>query len=159
MPKDFICETQAELAEVCNRSIPTIALWVKSGMPYEPGRYDLRQIIPWLIRRGKHAATPAGENEDPLLAVGDSPGLERYRLAKAELAELELQVRKGTLIPIDAVKDTISRWSALIRRMGESLAKRFGNEAAELLNETLVECRRVVPKGSDDAQPANATDD
>ena len=125
-------------------------------MPGKPGHYDLRQIIPWLIRRGKYAQQANGENDDPLLAAGDSPGLERYRLAKAELAELELQVRKGTLIPIDAVKDTIARWSALIRRMGEALGKRFGNEAAELLNETLMECRRVVPS---DEQPADTTDD
>lgn len=147
------------MAEVCGRSIPAIAMWAKSGMPGKPGCYDLRLIIPWLIRKNKRGPREPNENEDPLLAAGDSPGLERYRLAKAELAELELQVRKGTLIPIDAVKDTIARWSALIRRMGESLAKRFGNEAAELLNETLVECRRVVPQGSDDAQPADATDD
>lgn len=128
-------------------------------MPGRNGAYKLQQVSRWL--RNQNAGPFRGSNKtepsDPLLVADvDSPGLERYRLAKAALAELELEERKGSLIPLEKVRDVLSRWSSLIRRMGESLSKRFGKDAAELLNETLAECRRLVP--NDDADSTDETD-
>ena len=81
---------------------------------------------------------------DPLLTGGDSPGLERYRLAKAALAELDLANRKGELIDVGKCKDMLSRWATIIRRMGERLGKRFGNDASEAVNDSLDECRAAI---------------
>jgi hypothetical protein len=75
---------------------------------------------------------------------GDSPGLERYRLAKAKLAELDLEMRKGQLIDRGKARDIFGRWAILIRRMGERLGKRFGPDAAATVNETLESCRAAV---------------
>lgn len=41
---------------------------------------------------------------DPLLAGGDSPALERYRAARAEMSEIELARIKGELIPAKEVE-------------------------------------------------------
>lgn len=82
--------------------------------------------------------------DELLLEEGDSPALERYRLAKAKLAELDLETRKGQLIERDKARDIFSRWAVLIRRMGERLAKRFGPDAAATVNETLDSCRAAV---------------
>ncbi len=82
--------------------------------------------------------------DDPLLNEGDSPGLERYRMAKAKLAELDLEARKEQLIDREKARDIFGRWATLIRRAGERLSKRWGNEAAAMLNETLDECGAIV---------------
>lgn len=82
--------------------------------------------------------------DELLLEDGDSPALERYRLAKAKLAELDLETRKGQLIERDKARDIFSRWAVLVRRMGERLAKRFGPDAAATVNETLDSCRAAV---------------
>ena len=44
------------------------------------------------------------KSADPLLAGGDSDNLERYRGVKADLAELDLEERKGVLIEPDEVR-------------------------------------------------------
>ena len=81
--------------------------------------------------------------DDPLLVEGDSPGLERYRLAKASLAELDLAERKGQLIDVSTCRHTLSRWAAILRRSGERVA-RLHPEAGLTLSEALIECEAVV---------------
>lgn len=90
------------------------------------------------------AITPQAPADELLLEDGDSPALERYRLAKAKLAELDLETRKGQLIERDKARDIFSRWAVLVRRMGERLAKQFGPDAAATVNETLESCRAAV---------------
>jgi phage terminase Nu1 subunit (DNA packaging protein) len=101
----------------------------------------LRTEGPWKPYAKSQSPNPA---DDPLLADGDSPGLERYRLAKAKHAELDLEQRKGELIEREKAKLILSRWASLIRQMGERLSKRYGNEAAKTVNETLDECGVAV---------------
>ena len=106
----------------------------------------------WLRGAGPWRPYGRGEaSEDPLLASGgDSAGLERYRLAKAALAELELAERKRVLLPVDKVREALLRWATLVRRMGERLGKRFGHEAAAVVGETLDECEATL---RDDFRP------
>lgn len=84
------------------------------------------------------------QDSDPLLSDGDSPALERYRLAKAKLAELDLEHRKGDLIDREKCRELMGRWSVIIRRMGERLGKRYGNDATLSVNDSLDECQKVV---------------
>lgn len=58
----------------------------------------------------------AGSNGDNHLLAGvNSPALERYRNARARLAELDLQERENQLLPRDRVHDALSRLGALMR--------------------------------------------
>ncbi len=118
---------------------------MKQGCPGKPGRYELSAIVQWLRNAGPWRPYGRGDApDDPLLAAGDSPGLERYRLAKAALAELELAERQQSLLPVDKVREALLRWATLLRRMGERLGKRFGPEASRTVNDTLDECDRVL---------------
>lgn len=76
---------------------------------------------------------------DPLLADGDSPGLERYRNAKADLAEMERDRQKGELVPRSELEPVLMGLAGVMRRAGETLARRFGNEAAAVVNEATEE--------------------
>lgn len=140
--------TQGEIAEIFDVSADTVKRWRTEGMPGVSQKYILQDVTRWLRTEGpwkpyakSQATNPA---DDPLLADGDSPGLERYRLAKAKHAELDLEQRKGELIEREKAKLILSRWASLIRQMGERLAKRYGNDAAKTVNETLDECGAAV---------------
>jgi phage terminase Nu1 subunit (DNA packaging protein) len=121
-------------------SIDTVKNWAKQGMPGKPGAYDLCEIIPWMRKRFGEKTSG-----DPLLdAEVDSPGLERYRLAKAALAELDLAERNRTLLPLEEGRAALSRWASIIRRLGEQLGKRFGPDATTAVNDAILECQHVV---------------
>jgi hypothetical protein len=84
------------------------------------------------------------QSDDPLLADGDSPALERYRLAKAKHAELDLEQRKGELIDKEKCRDVLARWGSTIRKMGDRISKRFGIEANQMVSEAIDECESIV---------------
>lgn len=116
-------------------------------MPGTAGKWVAKDISHWLRtdgpwrERNKLVVQPS---DDPLLAGGDSPWLEQYRKMRAKHAELDLENRKGELIERDKCQEILSRWAVLIRRMGERLGKRYGNDAAATVKDTLDECRSVV---------------
>lgn len=154
--KKWIAENQVELAELCDVSLATIAHWARTGMPGKQGHYDLRKIIPWLRTDGPcvHKRRESAD-DDELMAEVDSPGLERYRQAKAAIAELDYAERQKELMARDKVKSLFARWAAVLRRMGEKISKRFGNEAAITVNDALRECGEIVVY---ELGSANATD-
>jgi hypothetical protein len=137
----WTCKTQKEVCLFFGVSIDTVKNWAKQGMPGKKGNWSLDLIAQWLRADGPWKRW----DDDPLLGEGgDSPSLERYRLAKAKLAELDLEMRKGQLIERDKARDIFGRWAVLVRRMGERLGKRFGPDAAATVNETLESCRAAV---------------
>jgi hypothetical protein len=101
------------------------------------GRYDATALVRWYVEREREA--------EALLAPGsDSPGLERYRLARAALVELQLEREKQTVLPVDRVRETLGRWAGILRRAGERLRQRHGNDAGDVLADALEECRKVI---------------
>src|SRR4051812_14117329 len=62
----------------------------------DDGTYNAAELVKWQVAR---TASP----DDPLLAGGDSPNLERYRKAKAELAEMDAAERRGQLADVNAL--------------------------------------------------------
>ena len=143
MTKDpYLVPTQSDLAEVFAVSLSTVQYWKKSGMPGQPGAWPLGQISAWLRTEG-----PWQPGGDPLESDGgDSPALERYRMAKAELAELDLKERQGSLIDRERARGVLGRWAAITRRMGEKLAARHGRGAAQLLSDALDRCTALVER-------------
>lgn len=139
----WTADSQEEVAIFFGHSLDTVKNWSKQGMPGQRGSWRLDLIAQWLRTDGPWKRWDKA-TEDPLLADGDSPALERYRLAKAKHAELDLENRKGELIEVEKARDIFARWAVLIRRMGERLSKRFGPDAAATVNETLSECRSAV---------------
>lgn len=135
---------QADLATLFGVSVDTIGLWRKKGMPGKPGQYDIAQIIAWLRSDGPWKERRAATDDDDLTGPSDSPGLERYRLAKAKLAELELAKQKRSVMSRDMARETLGRIASLFRRYGERLSKRHGPEEAVLFNEALGEAHRVI---------------
>jgi hypothetical protein len=101
--------------------------------------YHGRQVLDAWAASLKGAA-PA-EGTDPLLsgAAPDSPGLERYREARADMAEMERDRLRLNLIPREELDPALAQFAGLLRRAGEALKRQFGNDAAALLNEAVDE--------------------
>lgn len=84
----------------------------------------------------------SADGGDPLLTSAqqpDSPELERYRAARADLAEMERDRQRLHLIPREVLDPALAMFVGVLRRAGEALVRRFGNEAAAILNEALDE--------------------
>jgi phage terminase Nu1 subunit (DNA packaging protein) len=143
MKKDSVSfATQKQFADAIGVDVRTVKTWVAAGMPRHPSggsrhRYVLSEVWQWKMEQ---------VGGDPLMAADadGSVGLERYRLAKAQLAEFDLEEKRKTFLPRETVRDSLVRWAAIIRRLGERLSKRYGVEAARELNDTLDECQKVV---------------
>ena len=87
-----------DIASVFGVSKMSISNWVKEGMPRESrGLYDVRQCAAWLEARRK------AEVDARLSNLGSDEAETRYRLAKAESAELDLAAKKGDFVPLDMV--------------------------------------------------------
>lgn len=148
-PKRWTAANQAEVGEFFGVSLDTVATWRKKGMPGIAGRYDLRDILAWLRsegpwrQRGGHDFSN-GSFDELIVASGDSPNLERYRLARAQLAELELEHKRGSVFPRDMARHVLGRVASLWRRYGERLGKRHGPEEVMSFNETFEEAQRVI---------------
>lgn len=94
------------------------------------------------------------KDADPMLAGGDSPALERYREAKAGLAEMDLQERQKSHVNLQSLNDALMRFASTIRRAGEALQRRFGNEASEIMNEAIDEALRLWQQTNPTPTPA-----
>jgi hypothetical protein len=101
-------------------------------------------IDAWTARKVEQAVEAARKGNDPLLVGVDSPELERYRAARADLAEMERDERNGSLIPRQQLEPAFVQYATAIRRAGEGLQRRFGNEAAAMLNEALDDAERII---------------
>ena len=126
----------------------TIKDWRARGMPGEPKRYNLSEITKWRIDIERSRAAPP--SEDPLLDGGDSPALERYRNAKADLAELDIAEREGRLVEADTIKSVLYAVASSIRELGE-LYQRQGHVAAfDLLQQHLEGIQKRIDEFCDD---------
>lgn len=107
--------------------------------------YDAQAVVEWHLSR-KLASLPT----DPLLlSGGDSPSLERYRLSRAKLSELEYSLKCRSVVPLDEMRGVVVQLGHHIRHIGEQLARRYGPAAQTLLNGSLQEFDAMHEKAFD----------
>ncbi len=92
--------------------------------------FSARELVAWHVGRQQKA--------DPLMDVAsDSPALERYRTARAKLAELDYEKACRTVLPVAEVRAAVTNMTGPLRRAGEELGRRFGAEAQKVLNDAI----------------------
>ncbi len=104
----------------------------------------------------------AVDAEDAEMYAGfDSPALEKFREARAGLANLDLKEREKELVSRTDMRTGLARLGALYRGVGEKLQRKYGPEAADLLNEVMDEAERefrgMFGEEEDHGQVAHAT--
>ena len=80
-----------------------------------------------------------------------------YREERALLARLDRLERERSLLPRDEVRVTLGRICAFIRGAGETLQRRIGRDAVEILYEALDDAERDIARYFGD-EPTHAND-
>jgi hypothetical protein len=86
------------------------------------------------------------DGDDPFLdanAGADSPALERYRSARAHMAELDVSARLREVVRRASLMEAVSPAIAAMRSVGDKLTRDFGNEAGETFNEGVAEFEKI----------------
>jgi hypothetical protein len=119
--------------------------------------FHCRNLKDAILEQAKRQRPQGGEN-DPLLADGDSPGLERYRNAKADLAEMERDRQRKQIVRVEEIEPALMQLAGVMRSASENLARQFGNDAAGIVNEAVDEWADGVAKllASDDVDSSDS---
>lgn len=130
------------LARACGVARTTVQAWMADpDFPEQlaGGGFDVFEVGLWKGAKDQAKRKPERipGDEDPLLASGDSPGLERYRMAKAQLAELDLGRRQAELIPVEHLNAGLMALAGSYRRGVEQAQRLFGGEVVAIFKEAL----------------------
>lgn len=99
---DRILVSTSKLAEIMSISVKTVGTWENAGCPKEKrGWYDVAAVIKW---RGREAGVQGGPS-----AMADKLQADvRLKQARAAMAENELRIKSGELIPAVLVEERLS---------------------------------------------------
>jgi phage terminase Nu1 subunit (DNA packaging protein) len=115
-----------EIADFAGVARSTVYDWQKlPGWPGAPdGSVALWDVAAW------HSTRLASLEEESIVPVSpaDSPGLERFRLAKAGIAELDLQQRAGELVERERMHAFALRIASLFRKWLDRLQRQMGED-------------------------------
>jgi len=104
------------------------------GVPIATATISLGAVIRWLhsflsdLSAGKRSYNKEEDTE-----------LSKLRGVKTKLEELKLERELGMTIPREQVHHTITRVASILRRCGGKLREKFGDDAADILNDALDE--------------------
>ncbi|MCP4591815.1 MAG: hypothetical protein GY842_13850 [bacterium] len=94
---------------------------------------------------------PEDDGDDAAMAAGGpSPALERWRRARATLAELEVGQKRGQLLPRDQVRELHSRMAGVLRSAIDRLQREFGDGAFEAIDEALMSAQQMLERWLED---------
>jgi hypothetical protein len=114
------------------------------GIPFASREISLPRVVKalhdFLAANARHLPSDA----DLLGPDFGSPALERYREEKAAIAKLDRLEREGELIEVSVLRDGLNRIAAILRSAGDSLDRRFGPEARQILNDALDDAHKHV---------------
>jgi phage terminase Nu1 subunit (DNA packaging protein) len=110
----WIVSTLREVQAFFRRSRSTMREWVVAGMPGEPGRYDLREIVQWLLDRRVTSADAAGAAMSARRREAETRAAE----IRVETMAIEAARLRGELV--DA-REISLRWSEAMLRIRERL--------------------------------------
>jgi hypothetical protein len=154
--------SKAEVLKLCGVSDETFRTVIRPMLAADhsrretsrgnPLRFFAPAVVAVLVQRAA-----AADIDDPMLAGDGSPALERYRLARAKLAELDFSQRCGQLVPVADFVGMLGPLSAILRGAGDELGIKYGADAQRLLNDSLDEFGRQVEERLSPLVPAVPT--
>ena len=74
---------------------------------------------------------------DDLMSGDLSPALEEYRRHRARVAKCEADEREGVSVALAEIDPPLMQLAGVLRRAGESLTRKYGNDAGAILNEAI----------------------
>jgi len=140
VPKKHYLEMSGRPATIVN------AQAALHGIPIGKAKIDLGAVIRWMhdfLAKHKNVIRAAA-GDDPLMVGSDSPGLERYRQARAEIAEFDAAERRGIMLRKADVLEAMGLAGDVLRQAGARLQKKFGPDALRIMHQGLDDFERLV---------------
>lgn len=139
--------SQATAARALRMSQPTFIHQLRPKLPPAAVRQIGRRVLvhlPELIDAVvlRERAKGVGVEDALLAGGGDSPALEKYRAMRAGQEEIKLQRLRQQLVFVDEVRTGLHQIAGAVRRGVERLQRVFGNDAAEMVLDPLIEFER-----------------
>lgn len=116
------------------------------GIPFGGAMISLPAVVRAFHDFLADNAVKLAREDDALMQGSGSPALERYREERAAMARLDRMEREGQLLPRDEAREALGRIAAIIRGAGDSLQRRFGPEAADVLFEAMDDAEREIDR-------------
>lgn len=138
---------KGEYAELAGRQVKVLNEQAsRYGLPLDGATVDLTKLIPRLhdfLAENRYRLR-APEEEDPMLAGAVSPALEKYRDARYQREMVKLKQDLEVSVPREEVREGFAMVAERLRRLGDKLAERYGEESRELLDACLADCEAGV---------------
>lgn len=146
--------TRATLARILDVSPNVFKKWGAEGMPFDGNgqrmTHDVGKVVQWMIDRAikdgtmdKRKKPPQGKPIDGDDMLQDGPAfddnLDRYRSAKADLAEMEFKKRKGELIELEAHQKFVQEAGSFCRQSFQNIPKKISVQLAKIHDSQQVE--------------------
>lgn len=149
-----IVRTMREVAARMEVGVRTVAYWKTEGMPGEEGHYNVNDIMLWCAskRRGRFK----NMKEAPAAFEGDGDDAEtgtnwdaEYRRAKAQLAQIELDIKLGELlrrrdVEAASVKKILAVKQALLGLPNQLAPQLAGQDAATIASLLDQRLRQII---------------
>lgn len=136
VPKRHYCEMAGRQVKVVNQQADRYGLKALLG-PTVDLRALLRQFHDFLAANWLRFEQDIEEAAILSGGSGNSPNMERYRGYKADLAALEVEERRGELIPRADARSGMLMGVSRLRTATEQLEREFGIEARAIIDEAL----------------------
>lgn len=153
-PRMWVTKTQAaELCDLKPRQFSD-AIQAKLSKDAMRGRGAGLRIhapsaVKVLVEYRVEQAKPLPDETDPLMSGADSPGLERYRMANAQIKERELAQLDRELVRSSVIREMVRPGIAAMRAVGDAIVRRFGNDAGDMYNEGVNEFEATMLKAAE----------
>ena len=135
-----------QLSQALGKHRSTVHRLIKLGLPRNPDKtFSLPRVVDWLCARERE-----GLRDD---VDQNSPALERFRMARAELAEIELEERRGQFMPLPEIERAWCERVAVVAAGLDNLAERL---PPLLIGKKHDEIRKIVRRETDDLRRAYA---
>lgn len=148
--------TRGELAAMVGSAPKTVAEWSKAGSfpgPDVRDRFDATAFFMWWLQNKSPKSVrldiirklTAGDavTEEPAQSEDDDYQSRMHR-AKALQQELKLAEQQGGLVRREAVLDDLGTVIRHLRTGADVLQRRFGNDAAEILEQAIKEAEKEL---------------
>lgn len=129
--------TQREVAKHFQVSVRRVERWRQEGMPRK-GKlgYSVARIERWRAKRYEETGRPGKKDANRVAVAGPRKDLleaqARVQAARAELSELRLEVERGKLVSVEAVKTRDLARIAVVKNGLLALPKAVAHEIAGL---------------------------
>jgi len=119
------------------------------GLPFGGETWDLeallRALFDFLAKISPHYQRWL-EGGGDLPGSRETPSLERGRMAKAELAELQLERERGLVIPREDIHEGLLEFAQALRDAADRLQRQHGADAFEILDDAITSGAAAVER-------------